>query len=551
MEHLIRRMQDIKTGVEVKSQRNRFTCIPYVFTGEDAIAWLHKNVTGEAEEAQHLADVLCHYGYIFPVTDTKVLSVKLDNSPYRFQDPRFWPSGPTSTDNENYAIFLTKRSLRNKQKHGLEEHEQLILDALMDKLLYHKKELVKQQAEEQLRMTKELAENAKAVYDSQERAFWRVYRPPPGQIKRCTEGLKHYFQPSQIQDRFARKDFLIKKIQILKRSYALHRVKTSQAVEIFRWRAENYKSIDPFLSPVYPSNPWTSEDTLLWDLSADDNAPVTAQSISSWTLNFRHLLDDRKGRAEFKTFLEKEYSQENLRFWSDCEDIKFAPVKRLATRIQEIFNMYLSEGSLHEVNIDSKTRQHVQNQMQRGRAGKPSRFTFLQAQEQVFRLMMKDSYVRFLRSEEFQQLQKDALEPEGRRGIKFSRGFLKKSTQTPSPKMKHRGAFSVSEDPGDEDMLIITPQHSHSASSLRDMAAETAVLLRYGQKAVPESSMRKSETSPTLSGHRDRTSVPKGGSFHKKQQQQQMESSATKRRRSLNLETSASSDMANLTMNPT
>lgn len=39
----------------------------------------------EATEALHLASLLCHYGYFFPITDSKNLNVKDDGSLYRFQ----------------------------------------------------------------------------------------------------------------------------------------------------------------------------------------------------------------------------------------------------------------------------------------------------------------------------------------------------------------------------------------------------------------------------------------------------------------------------------
>ena len=53
--------------------------------GEDFIICLARRLHVSEEEAQHLATLLCQYGYIFPVTDTKVLAVKDDNSLYRFQ----------------------------------------------------------------------------------------------------------------------------------------------------------------------------------------------------------------------------------------------------------------------------------------------------------------------------------------------------------------------------------------------------------------------------------------------------------------------------------
>lgn len=36
-------------------------------------------------EAVHIANMLCQYGYFFPVNDSKTLTLKDDSSLYRFQ----------------------------------------------------------------------------------------------------------------------------------------------------------------------------------------------------------------------------------------------------------------------------------------------------------------------------------------------------------------------------------------------------------------------------------------------------------------------------------
>ena len=41
----------------------------------------------------------------------------------KWQTPYYWPSQNHSPENSEYVIYLYKRSLRNKQKHGLEEYE--------------------------------------------------------------------------------------------------------------------------------------------------------------------------------------------------------------------------------------------------------------------------------------------------------------------------------------------------------------------------------------------------------------------------------------------
>ncbi|XP_071450480.1 regulator of G-protein signaling 7 [Hetaerina americana] len=183
MEALVREMQDPETGVPVRSQKVFLTSIPSAFMGYDLIEWLMERLCIEdSVEAVHLANILCQSGYFFPVGDTKSLSVKDDSSLYRFQTPYYWPSQSHCPDNVEYAIYLAKRSLRNKQKHGLEDYEVEALGTLKMSL-QHKWDFVTMQAEEQVRLAKERKKGEKLVRDSQERAHWRVARPPPGEAQ--------------------------------------------------------------------------------------------------------------------------------------------------------------------------------------------------------------------------------------------------------------------------------------------------------------------------------------------------------------------------------
>lgn len=52
--------------------------------------------------------------------------------------------------------------------------------ASLKKNLQNKWDFITMQAEEQVRLAKERKKGDKIVSDSQERAYWRVYRPPPG-----------------------------------------------------------------------------------------------------------------------------------------------------------------------------------------------------------------------------------------------------------------------------------------------------------------------------------------------------------------------------------
>ncbi len=50
----------------------------------------------------------------------------------------------------------------------------------MRKILNSRWDFVVMQAEEQLKVAKDRKKEEKQIIDSQEKAYWRVYRPPPG-----------------------------------------------------------------------------------------------------------------------------------------------------------------------------------------------------------------------------------------------------------------------------------------------------------------------------------------------------------------------------------
>ena len=66
----------------------------------------------------------------------------------RFQAPEYWPSR-NNPDNTEYALYLLKRTLKNKPKGSLEDYEVEAL-ARMKKLLANKWETICQLAEEQI-----------------------------------------------------------------------------------------------------------------------------------------------------------------------------------------------------------------------------------------------------------------------------------------------------------------------------------------------------------------------------------------------------------------
>lgn len=467
MEKLIKQMSDPNNGVQVRTQKHYLKPIPKAFTANDLISWLMMKLQIQEEsEAQHLASLLCHYGYIFPITDSKSLLVKEDGAFYRFQCSYYWPKSHTSPNNEAYAIHLTKRSKRNKQKHGLEEYEQTALSKL--KSVYHEQwETINMQAEDQVRVAKGKNRCDKEISDSQERAYWRLHKPPPGQVKYFDECSKRNFSPSQITNRQKNIEFLRRRVDYLSAALDRPRLRTSKVIDNYVSRVQQYHDFDPFLYQPQPSNPWISDDTTIWTANANCDQP-TEKRVKMWSFSLHELLSDKAGLRCFESFLKKEFSHENIRFWLSCKELKSCPQSQVPQKVDGIFKEFLAPGAPCEINIDCKTMEEVQQNLKK----KLSRYTFEPAESHIYTLMKKDSYARFLRSEEYKHLLATAVQPTGKKKF-FSFTTNKKRTPTPSPRLKRGGSTS-----SDHSELGIgtpgTPCHSYSTGNLKELGENTA-----------------------------------------------------------------------------
>ncbi|VDN06012.1 unnamed protein product [Thelazia callipaeda] len=179
MEHLVQTMLDPENGVPIKTVKSFLTKIPSVFTGQDLIAWIMRNMNmTDLADALHLAHLIASHGYLFQIDD-HVLTVKNDGTFYRFQTPYFWPSNCWEPENTDYAVYLCKRTMQNKAHLELEDFEAENL-AKLQKMFSRKWEFIFMQAEAQYKVDKKRDRQERQILDSQERAFWDVHRPVPG-----------------------------------------------------------------------------------------------------------------------------------------------------------------------------------------------------------------------------------------------------------------------------------------------------------------------------------------------------------------------------------
>uniref|UniRef100_I3JM20 Regulator of G protein signaling 9a n=1 Tax=Oreochromis niloticus TaxID=8128 RepID=I3JM20_ORENI len=374
-------MQDPKIGVKGTEQKLNISTIPHVIAGNDIIAWISNKMKTSTEEAQAFGTMLVAYGYIYPLQNHKKLVMCNDSSLYRFQTPYFWPTQKWVPDDSDYAIYLAKRNIRKKGM--LEPYEQAHYNHLHE-WLNHKWDFIVMQATEQYKAGKERKKPDRVVFDCQERAYWMVNRPP-------------------VQSHFRNGNDNMFYQQAIMRS----KVKSSVSLGALVKYITTYKNHDPFLASCLPSNPWQTDHDAYWTLNMRRVEVPTKMRVERWSFSLFELLSDLRGRDDFKIFLKKEFSGENLAFWEAAEELKWGTASSMSTKAETIFKTFLAPGAPRWINIDGRTMGLTVKGLEH-----PHRYVLEAAQTHVFMLMKKDTFFRYLKSPTYKDIQKKALNPE-------------------------------------------------------------------------------------------------------------------------------------------
>lgn len=440
MEQIVEKMQHENSGVPVRTVKSFMSKIPSVFTGSDLILWMTKNLDVEDQaEALHLGHLMAAHGYFFPIDD-HMLTVKNDNTFYRFQTPYFWPSNCWEPENTDYAVYLCKRTMQNKTRLELADYEAESL-ARLQKMFSRKWEFIFMQAEAQSKVDKKRDKLERKVLDSQERAFWDVHRPMPGCVntteldikKACrmnkaaptrscgVDGQSHKDQSSSN----ASVEALNKEITFLKQRLDRRNFKISKVAEAYINYFEQYIEYDPFFTPPEVANPWISDNTEMWE--QDKHAKeISARRVKRWAFSLQELLADPVGREHFIRFLDKEFSGENLKFWESVQELKALPQKDVQQRVSEIWAEYLAPDASCPVNVDSHSHEITKKNMSH-----PDRWSFDTAAAHVYHLMKTDSYSRYLRSDMYKDFLNGSKKKTSMKGIRSIVSFsTRKETAT-------------------------------------------------------------------------------------------------------------------------
>ncbi|XP_039985766.1 regulator of G-protein signaling 21-like [Xiphias gladius] len=126
----------------------------------------------------------------------------------------------------------------------------------------------------------------------------------------------------------------------------------------------------------------------------------SADDVNQWAQSLDKLLSHKYGKAAFCIFLKSEFCEENIEFWTACEDFRtLTSHKELASKANSIYEEFIKSEAPKEINLDFHTRNAIVQSLH-----EPTMTSFLEAQKKVYSLMENNSYPRFIHSALYKEL---------------------------------------------------------------------------------------------------------------------------------------------------
>ncbi|XP_039985100.1 regulator of G-protein signaling 21 [Xiphias gladius] len=181
---------------------------------------------------------------------------------------------------------------------------------------------------------------------------------------------------------------LFSKIRIYEIRDLMQNVKRPRRIDIVLNRKRRKKDIQGLVVQKINDEPAPSK--LSWQ--TDHELHPTLEKV----------LRDKKYLAAFRTFLQSEFSEENIEFWLACEDFRSsASPDSLRWKAEEIYMEFIQPTACREINVDHHIREKIEKSLE-----DPSLSCFDEAQKHVYLLMERDSCPRFLHSEAYLSLKR-------------------------------------------------------------------------------------------------------------------------------------------------
>jgi len=128
-------------------------------------------------------------------------------------------------------------------------------------------------------------------------------------------------------------------------------------------------------------------------------------------MTFEEILENVHGKEKFKQFLVREFSVENLMFFTEANYfLKLEDRNDIEETARSIFDTYVASGAPFEINVTNDIREQCDKTMQES----ITTTLFENAKSEVFKSMQSDSFPRFVKSklykEMLQEIQKEQTE---------------------------------------------------------------------------------------------------------------------------------------------
>ncbi|MED6276587.1 hypothetical protein CHARACLAT_004548 [Characodon lateralis] len=145
---------------------------------------------------------------------------------------------------------------------------------------------------------------------------------------------------------------------------------------------------------------WTNSSKSILHPMKNRSYRPSVDDVNQWEQSFDKLLAHKYGKAAFRIFLKSEFCEENIEFWTTCENYKtLTSQKDLLSKANTIYEEFIKSEAPKEINLDFNTKNAIAQSL-----NAPTATTFQAAQKKIYSLMEKNSYPRFINSDLYKEL---------------------------------------------------------------------------------------------------------------------------------------------------
>ncbi|KAI3654937.1 hypothetical protein MP228_000317 [Amoeboaphelidium protococcarum] len=383
-------------------------------TGEELINWLmtHCDFMEKFEAIQYATMMFC-MGYLIDLDNEK--SPFSESALYIFQSQRLWMSNDWMPSDVDYAVYLYRRANKKidvGRLSALESKETERLDYYRKYMTQTWKD-VEDSTFKQLVFLKQLNVSTRKILQLREQKFWWIHRRHKSQknpyldIEESGDSDKQHLTDAEYEATLNKRqllDHLMKRLATYQIQYETSRLKVSVESRALIDRCQVWQFRDPFIKQTVV-NPYNQPPSKEYGYQGFQQ--FTLEDAEIWYSSFKDLMDDKRGRVIFMKFLEKEFSTESLKFMVEVQELDNVFDRIIWVRkALEIYSQYVKPGCQQPVNISDSTKQQLISafdplfeDVDEIEGSEVDVYVFTDAVADVQKLLMRDSYARFVASD--------------------------------------------------------------------------------------------------------------------------------------------------------